>query len=494
MAANEPTGESSTKQGTQEASEESFLQQLSSPWLPPPLSPEQCPTFCCFYAEFDNIVGPQIVHQSPPNFMDQNMEISFESIHSLLQKTFNNDGEENKTTKQTDNEESIFDSTCDYIITGNELAGKMINLSTHNLHILARPTVISHERYERNSLFFCVGFVLRRTEDPRPFRPVLSKWADSLMRVEVEDHFLTHHKSQLQVLLRALLIRLNSGECNLLLHKNDSALHLKLFRPPKETATPVADHDVPVLLRQDWQVQMFDWDLAINWVVNNIDGISHAKALSIKSEVDPEMVRACLRVLKHHNVVAIVDMFFYSNRYEATGKPLDRSLLQEAIDYVCKRKGGMDDSERSVLVGMEKAPQHMAEERGGDWKKLKHAVAGLYYSFDRSQTVGEIFKEKVLKSQGSKHDWRSVLVDLDHRRFITFGIIHGIIQRVHNYPFAVVARNKRTTTKSVAYQVAEHMNGRTCDDALVCQFERPIGELVALVRTVGISVAELYAT
>jgi hypothetical protein len=49
------------------------------------------------------------------------------------------------------------------------------------------------------------------------------------------------------------------------------------------------------------------------------------------AEVDPEMVRACLRVLKHHNVVALVDMFFYSNRYEPTGKQLDQNLLQDVI-------------------------------------------------------------------------------------------------------------------------------------------------------------------
>jgi hypothetical protein len=364
----------------------------------------------------------------------------------------------------------------------------MINLSTHNMHILARPTVISDERYERNSLFFCVGFVLRRSEDPRPFRPVLSKWADALLRLEVEDFFLTNHKSKLQAILRGLLIRLNSGECNLLL-ENDSALHLKLFRPPETTTAPVADHNVPILLRKDWQVQMFDWDLAINWVVNNIDGISHAKALSLKSEVDPEMVRACLRVLQHHNVVALVDMFFYSNRYEPTGKLLDTKLLQEAMEYVYKRRMNEDSEKSSSVLMFTEEPQR------SDWKKTKLAIAELYYSFDRNQTLAEVFIEKVkivpTTAGKRRQDWKSVLQEVDHRRFVTFGVIHGMLRRVHNYPFAVVRNTKRSS--GLAFQVAEQMNGRMCDDALVCHFERPIDELIRLVRTVG-SVADLYAT
>ena len=56
-----------------------------------------------------------------------------------------------------------------------------------------------------------------------------------------------------------------------------------------------------------------------------------------------EMVRACLRVLKHHGVIALVDMFMYSNRYGFTEKATamlagkESKLLQEAVDFVMKR-------------------------------------------------------------------------------------------------------------------------------------------------------------
>jgi hypothetical protein len=130
----------------------------------------------------------------------------------------------------------------------------MINLSTHNMHILTRPTAISDERYERNALLFSVGFVLSRKEDPRPFRPLLCRWADALRSMEVEHHFLTDPalRCKLQPMLDRLLVSLNSPkwECNLLLDPAN-ALNLCAFRPPKPPARPVPDHAVPLLVRED---------------------------------------------------------------------------------------------------------------------------------------------------------------------------------------------------------------------------------------------------
>lgn len=223
---------------------------------------------------------------------------------------------------------SIFDSTSEYIITGNDIADHMICLSTHNMHILTRPTIIKDTRYERNSLLFSVGFVIRRLVDPRPYRLILSKLAQTLRIMEVESRFLTSKETrpELRRILQSILVSLNSrrSECNLLL---DSAnvLNLKLFRPPREPVPPVPDHAVPILLRPEAQMQLFDWDLTINWIVPHIDGFKHAKLISQSSEVDMEMVRACLRVLRHHGVLALVDVFRYANIYEST--PLAASML-----------------------------------------------------------------------------------------------------------------------------------------------------------------------
>jgi hypothetical protein len=287
--------ESARPAGSGDAGEDESRSQANAS-LPSPRHPSKCPLFCCFYAEFDIKVGPKVCYQSPSNFMEQEIDLSLEQVHEILADTFrelqvshadlkpkrsdrSKAADENKKAssenkkpsaddtggaEETDGEASqddsfsIFDSCSEYIITGNELAGAIVNLSTHHFHVLTRPTIISDERFERNSLFFCVGFVLRRTEDPRPFRPVLSKVALALRDMEIESHFLSSEKTrpQIQTFLEKMLVSLNSPqwECNIAL---DSAnvLNVKLFHPPKLPAFPVPDYAVPVLLRRDWQVQ-----------------------------------------------------------------------------------------------------------------------------------------------------------------------------------------------------------------------------------------------
>lgn len=266
----------------------SKLLDLGAPMLPLPKQPSKCPLFCCFYAEFDIKVGPIISFQSPKHFMDQDINIGTEQIQQMLSKTFENLNNEaegvngtksrddngtpkegpsspNKTEKKTldgstgTSSLSIFDSTSEYIITGNELTGKIITLSTHDVHIMTRPTIISDERYARNALLFSVGLVLRRAADPRTFRPLISKLAQTLHDMEIESRFLSDPtcRVQIQPLLERILVSLNSSqwECNLLL-SHSNALNLKLFHPPKPEISPVHDYQVPILLRRDSQLQM----------------------------------------------------------------------------------------------------------------------------------------------------------------------------------------------------------------------------------------------
>ena len=363
-----------------------------------PKSPEKCPVFCCFYAEFDIETGPVVRYQSPKDFMDRGINTNTTEIHRILGKTFeeykkkykpnhdNDDAEKKQDDFQKDEKDltpelpslpdeddqtrsqvpkdeeaneslevnlpeggqSFFDSTSEYIITGSELTGKIITLSTHDVHVMTRPTQISNERYERNALLFSIGMVLRRAADPRPFRPLISKLAMTLRSMEIESGILSDPTKVdliIQPLLEQILISMNSPkwECNLLLDRS-TALNLKLFHPPKPPAAPVYNYHVPVLLVRDFQLGYYEWDLAINWVILHIDGVTNAWQISVKAEVDLELVLACLRVLRHHGVISVVDIFLYTNRYECTERAAamlagkEERLLQEAVEFAVKRK------------------------------------------------------------------------------------------------------------------------------------------------------------
>lgn len=239
------------------------------------------------------------------------------------------------------NQNSIFSATSEYIITGNELVNQTITASTHGMHILSRHIIIEDtKRYERNNLLFAVGFVLRRKDNPRPFWPVLSNLSSTFRDMEVESEFLTNQSSrpQIQIALEDMLASLNSrqGRCQLPLY-DANLLTLQLFRNPTLLAPPVPDHAVPILLKPEKLLQAYDWDLTINWIVPHIDGVKHVAQIASSTEVDMDMVRACLQVLRHHGVLAQIDIFRYHNVYERVGPSFlvlgdDREVKNQIID------------------------------------------------------------------------------------------------------------------------------------------------------------------
>jgi Nitrogen permease regulator 2 len=347
------------------------------------------------------------------------------------------------------------------------------------------------------------------------------------------------------------------------------------------------------------------------------------------------MVRACLRVLRHHGVIALVDMFFFSNRYECTDRAAalmlaaaaaaatssssnnhqeERSaaqqqqqqqhqqavlLLNDAVDFCVRSRqqqqlqfsshsaifhsgGGGNtnnnsrDSSPSLMAQQSPASSYMLEQhqkqqqrqqeqqrqqqqqhrlsdgmanamnRRDDsyYQELKAAVAELYCSCHRNQSIGEMWislcegggRQQQHHRTGQTKAWRKIFRDIDHGRFVSFGLVHGLIRRVHNFPYFLNApeacldgnrkhqqhpaessslfmdqvlgprydrirsssgglRNNDATRedlRTLPTRVASFMDGKNCDDDLVCEFNRSFEELLDIVGKAN--VASVYAT
>ena len=74
---------------------------------------------------------------------------------------------------------------------------------------------------------------------------------------------------------------------------------------------------------------MYDWDLTVNWIVPHIDDCKHVRQIVASTEVDMNMVRACLRMLRHHGALVHVDIFRYRNVYERVAPPPRRRGREE---------------------------------------------------------------------------------------------------------------------------------------------------------------------
>jgi hypothetical protein len=314
-------------------------------------------------------------------------------------------------------------------------------------------------------------------------------------------------------------------------------------------------------------------------------------------------VRACLRVLKHHGVIDMVDMFVYSNRYEFTAKATamlagkESTLLHEAVDFVLKKpaSSSMNGSGRGVYGDSNSeqtqggSPYHHSSftpsssypprtlnllggsqrssnfryammltnslendsslSRREDPKRTKLAVAELYTlcnrnicfgdlwlaliseqtsqqkaesnrktsigeeSTDRDTSIDflafspietnhlEVFRKSI---SDSNVEWDDFFQRFDHRRFFSFGLVHNLVRRVHEYPYypgifpARKVKYKQTSTDSkqqnsksytiegklylLARDIASLMDGTRCDDEFVCIFEKPYKQLVEMVE------------
>ena len=333
----------------------------------------------------------------------------------------------------------------------------------------------------------------------------------------------------------------------------------------------------------------YEWDLSINWVSLHIDGVANAKQISKRAEVDLEMVRACLRVLKQHNVVHLIDMFSYSNRYEWTGRTMGTDMLHDAVEYVIKHtelrvtptsndnKSCTDsvheyphsksppgrakiDSEATSIYDMTLKCGSLSSSlpnndvgtlllassvmKHDEYMEIQSAIVEFYASCHRDIPISEVWISLITKRQttanvisntGITIHWKKVFRLIDHRRLITFGLIHGYIRRFHNFPL-LVNRNKNSmdvdpstpkysnmqrpksasshdriargsshssyshhikSEPAILHTQSKHraetlMDGMHCDDEIVCTVELPIDEILNMFPKN--SVVSVYAT
>jgi nitrogen permease regulator 2-like protein len=150
-------------------------------------------------------------------------------------------------------------------------------------------------------------------------------------------------------------------------------------------------------------VWLAEWDLALQQIVPFIDGVKYVKRISLDADVEIAIVKKCLRQLLYYGCITMIDIFLHSNIYATTPQIAqlanDAKLQAECALYVTKAG---------------KTPVAFAK------------LFALYCSMQPSLRMSDF---SVLYAQSLAH--------VDVRRFITFGLIHGFLRRVHRYPVLI---------------------------------------------------------
>lgn len=398
-----------------------------------------------FYAEFDNIAGPRIVTQSPSGF------ISDEDFELIGEHT---------------------------IVSANDVAGRVVTIAHPGFRpdggpgksgspspstVVAFPVCLSHSKYPRNAFIYCVGVILPSGTPTGPYEPVLRKLGAYLYGMETESEFLSQRarKAGLEPLLASIRSGLNSrGECFVAVDSCDT-IALKLFPslPPPPT---VRDHDVPVRVRDldrlagpghaGWALLTDDgaglhdssWDLIFRLILPLIDGVSFVRAIAEAADVEASLVRSAVAQLAYYGLVVLVDVFSYSNVYATCPAGLQRLMREPALQTAVSLYAALDPDARND-----------SSTSGGTLPPAS-TITRLYMAFGAGSRICDVCAQGDTRGLG-----------VDDRRLAVFGVIHGVLRRVHKYPVPAAA--------AAAALAPATQTGQTNSSALPVSDGRPGG-------------------
>lgn len=367
-----------------------------------------------FYATFHETRGPEVLHEVPDGAI-----IPSEGTDTLFD----------------------FDAVSEYIIPKTALCGRLVTISAGRYKIMGFPVAITdHDKYQRNTFMFNLCCVFDRDADIACYEPIVRKLGRILRSLEEESSFLSQ-PPQIGAMYRVieqLLEDLNSYcECQIPIDPANM-INLKLF-PVYPNPSSVSGHQVPISTVELSQVMDVNWDLTMQKVSPLIDGINNVKRIAELADVNYSLTRKCMEHLLYYGCIIMIDIFQFSNIYSV--KPdidrlvQDTDLQKECIWFVSK----------SVDKPSISFPRLFA----------------LYCNLKHGLNLRDWIEENAVEA-----------LNIDVRRFISFGVIKGFLHRVHRYPILVDPTRSRLPPS-----IKRHLDGRHSFDELCVDFSVSYREL-----------------
>ncbi|KAK4521804.1 Succinate dehydrogenase assembly factor 3 (SDH assembly factor 3) (SDHAF3) [Mucor velutinosus] len=351
-----------------------------------------------FYAVFDIIKGTVVKHQVPEgSITPQNGPASVSDSITIDPSTHHN------SSKTLIN----FEAISEYIIPKKQLYKRLVTICTNGYKVMGCPVVLhDHERYQhfRNEFRFNLCFVFEQNAETSSYEAVVRKLSRVLEGLELECNFLSEEvgsESQtVQNVIEQLFEDLNSYcECQIPINEFNT-INLKLF-PTYPNPQTVYNYHVPVCTVDVNKIMTSNWDITVQKVASLINGVNHVKRIAELANVKPEWARQSMEHMMYYGCIIMTDIFQYSNVY-AVKPEITRlfdakyGLAQECLRYIM----------------LPNAPEISIER-----------VYALYCGLKYGLTVKDWIEEQQL-----------TLLHIDERRVISFGVIKGLIYRVHKYP------------------------------------------------------------
>jgi nitrogen permease regulator 2-like protein len=227
-----------------------------------------------------------------------------------------------------------------------------------------------------------------------------------------------------------------------------NTINMKLF-PIHKHPPPVKSWHVPISKMNFSEITDDTWDLTVKKILTQIDGIKDVRRIAHEADVALDLAKIALQHLLYYDTILMLDLFLFGNIYAPT---------QEINDFLESKDGMQDECANYVYINGPRLSNFY--------------LCRLFTSLCTSRTVKEWLKLHM--DQGFP-----VLNFVDVRRFIQFGVIKGLIYRVHKYAVSNQYLASLVTGQSVKVEGGDllqmYTDGCHCFDQVIA--ERNMGDV-----------------
>ncbi|PSS08552.1 hypothetical protein M430DRAFT_61729 [Amorphotheca resinae ATCC 22711] len=339
-----------------------------------------------FYARFLPEEGTRVVHQSPPGCIVPEPDIDKPRLFD-------------------------FETISEYIIPRQAFCNRYVTICEpeNKYRILGHPVCIDNEKYKRNEFMFNFCIVIGTEVDKIPYEAVVRRLASTFTEMEIQNQFLSEEgisnsqdRRSIAALIEIIKEDLNNyNECMIPVD-DANTINMKLF-PVHKHPPPVKSWHVPISKIKFTDIMDDTWDLTMRKVIHHIDGIKDVRRIAHDADVALSLTKIALQHLLYYDSILMLDLFLFGNIYAPT---------PEINDFIADKDGLQNECANYVYINGPRLPNFY--------------LCRLFTSLCTSRTIKEWLKMHM--DQGFP-----VFNYIDVRRFIQFGVIKGLIYRVHKY-------------------------------------------------------------
>lgn len=326
------------------------------------------------------------------------------------------------------------------------MSGKLITFTNDQYQFLGVTQMIQSEKYslERNYFIYNLVFVFLNYDNVENFKPIIRKSSNLFKSFEIENNFLSNpeEKKKIATILPKIMGDLNNKNETFTNLDEINSIYLKVFPPQVKEDIEVLNYHVPVQIYDLTKAIGFDWDLTYTKIIPLINGINYVKKIAKEANIEIELVKKCLKQLIYYEYIQMIDVFQYSNVYQIISKEKIVELFKnlraqhEFCEFIQLKQG--------VNVAQ---------------------VLGYYSSMKFNIKLNKII------DTSSKN--------FNHRLFIIFGVLNGIIRRVNDYPVLL----NLDKYKDLPLKLKSLLKSMACVDEICCEMDFTKRELFKILKS-----------